>query len=332
MKVIVTGGLGYIGSHVVVALMQAGHDAVIVDDLSNSTATTINAINNLGLHPMVKVVDVAMMASPYWSDLLDGVDAVIHMAGRKAVGESVEDPLLYYQQNASNSIALLRAMQKAQIRNIVFSSSAAVYAPPATVIKRPLIEQDLIRPVSPYGATKAMVEHILDDCKGFINSLSLRYFNPIGAHESGELVESGLGRPNNLFPRILDVALGKANKIQVFGDTFMTHDGTCIRDYIHVMDVAEAHVKALEYLTARGRTCPPMNLGTSKGTSVLDLIVAFETATGVKIPYEITGQRPGDSAYLVANAEYAKTQLNWTPSRTIADACRDGWRAAQRKQ
>lgn len=329
MKVIVTGGLGYIGSHVTLALMQEGHDVVIVDNLSNSKVTAINDLHSLGIQPMLKVVDVGNLCSPYWGNLFDGVDAVIHMAGRKAVGESVTDPLLYYQQNVANSVELLLAMQEAGVKNIVFSSSAAVYAAPA-VCHLPLIENTLKRSSSPYGTTKSMVEHILEDCKGFINSLSLRYFNPIGAHESGALAESGDGPPNNLFPRILDVARGKQEKLSVFGKDYMTNDGTCVRDYIHVMDIAEAHVAALEFLMERGTTCPAMNLGTSKGTSVLELIQDFYTATGIEIPYEFAPPRQGDPAYLVADSSFAKSQLDWSPCRTIIDACRDGWRSAQR--
>lgn len=324
MKVLVTGGLGFIGSHVALALHNEGHDVVIVDDLSNSELSTLHALSELGVTPTFSQLSVGELRD-CTSPLPDGIDAVIHLAGYKSVPESVADPVSYYQNNVAQSIALVEVMERCGIDNILFSSSASVYAP---TYKSNLTESSALGPISPYGRTKLMVEQFLNDCPG-LNSLSLRYFNPIGCHRSGLLSDQGLGAPGNLFPRIINATLS-GEPLKVFGDRYDTFDGTCVRDYIHVMDLAEAHVCALEHLMRNKGPQGAINVGTNQGTSVLGLIRAFEEVNKVSVPRTIAGAREGDPSYVVADASRALATWDWTPARTIQDACRDGWRAAQR--
>jgi len=327
MKVLVTGGLGYIGSHVCVALRESRHEIVIMDDLSNSSLNTLHALGQLDVSAQHFLQMSVGALRGYHTPALNGVDAVIHLAGYKSVPESVEQPVRYYQNNVAQSIALVEAMERYGIKNLIFSSSAAVYAPP--VYKAKLSESSPLGPISPYGRTKLMVEQFLADCTS-LNSLSLRYFNPIGGHQSGLLTDQGLGAPGNLFPRIINAAIS-GTELKVFGDRYTTKDGTCVRDYIHVMDVAEAHVCALEYLvSSKERLHGAVNVGTNEGTSVLELIDTFEEVNKVSVPCVLTDPRAGDPAYVVADASFAMSAWGWAPNRTIQDACRDGWRAAQR--
>ena len=324
MNILVTGGAGYIGSHTCVELLNNNHSVIIADNLCNSKIETINKIKQITnkdvLFYQVDVTDRQAVESIFSSYQIDGV---IHFAGLKAVGESVEKPLEYYYNNIVSTIILSKACIKYNVNKFVFSSSATVYGEN----KVPFIEtMDLLPTTNPYGETKAISERILMDVakvnKNFSVSL-LRYFNPVGAHKSGLIGESPIGIPNNLMPYVTQVAKGKLEKLRVFGNDYNTVDGTGVRDYIHVMDLAEGHVAAIEKLTEGVHI---YNLGTGQGTSVLQLIHAFEEVNNIKVPYEIVGRRPGDIASCYADASKAERELGWKAKRGIKEMCRDAWR------
>jgi UDP-glucose 4-epimerase len=324
MNILVTGGAGYIGSHTCVALLEAGHKVVVADNLCNSKAATIDKVKQItGKDVTFYKVDVTEEEAVDTVFSQHTIDGIIHFAGLKAVGESVEKPLAYYYNNIVSTMVLAKACQKYEVKRFVFSSSATVYGEN----KVPFVEtMELLPTTNPYGETKAMSERILMDVAKAIPEFSvslLRYFNPVGAHESGLIGEAPNGIPNNLMPYVTQVAKGKLEKLRVFGNDYPTVDGTGVRDYIHVMDLAEGHVAALDKLTSGVHI---YNLGTGQGTSVLQLVKAFEEANGIKVPYEIVDRRPGDIAECYANASKAERELGWTAKRDLMDMCRDAWR------
>ncbi len=327
MAILVTGGTGYIGSHAVVELIKAGYEPVIVDNLVNSKEEVLNRLKIITGKAVkfyeVDCVDKAALRKVF---LKEKITAVIHFAGLKAVGESVQKPLQYYYNNLVSTMNLLDLMADFRVKNFVFSSSATVYGTPKSV---PLFENDPIGgATNPYGNTKLIIENILNDVynvKKNMNIAILRYFNPIGAHESGLIGEDPEGLPNNLMPFITQVAVGKIEKLKVFGNDYNTLDGTGVRDYIHVVDLAKGHVAALRKLENKPGLVV-YNLGTGKGTSVLELVHAFEKANNVKIPYEIVERRPGDIDASYANCDKAWKEMNWKAQLSVVDACRDSWR------
>ncbi len=332
MSVLVTGGMGFIGSHTVVELLNSGEDVIIVDNLSNSKKETLDAIKKItNKVPKFYNVDIRN------KELLDNVfkenkdiNAVIHFAALKAVGESVEKPIEYYDNNIWGTIALLDVMRNNNVKKIIFSSSATVYGSPKTV---PIKEDFPKSATNPYGQTKVMVEQILSDVYTSDNEWSiilLRYFNPIGAHESGLIGESPNGIPNNLMPYINQVALGKLDHLRVFGDDYKTPDGTGVRDYIHVVDLAKGHVNALNRAN-KMTGVESYNLGTGKGYSVLEIIKNFEKATGQKIKYEIVERRAGDIAECYADPSKAKEILGWTAEKDLEQMCKDSWNFTSKK-
>lgn len=323
MNILVSGGAGYIGSHTCVALAEAGHKIIVVDNLSNSKIETIDKIKELSGQDLVfykiDVTHEEAMKEVFDHHLIDGV---IHFAGLKAVGESVEKPLDYYYNNLLSTIVLAKLCQVYQVNKFVFSSSATVYGDN----KLPFVEtMELLKTTNPYAETKAICERMLSDFakvnENFGLSL-LRYFNPVGAHESGLIGEAPNNIPNNLMPYISQVAKGKLEKLRVFGNDYPTIDGTGVRDYIHVVDLAEGHVAALDALT---KGVAVYNLGTGQGTSVLELVKAFEVVNDLKIPYQIVARRDGDIAVAYADTTKAKRELGWTAKKSIADMCRDAW-------
>ena len=324
--ILLTGGLGYIGSHTCVVLAEAGYELAVVDNLSNSKASVLERIRELapkGAKITLKRADVRDRAA--LEPLLKDVKAVIHFAGLKAVGESVEKPLLYYENNVGGTIALLQAMDAQGVRNLIFSSSATVYGEPERL---PLTEDHALRPANPYGKSKLMIEHILADKSGSdpdFRYAALRYFNPIGAHASGRIGEDPRGTPNNHFPYIAQVAVDKHPRLRVWGGDYDTRDGTGVRDYIHVMDLARGHLAALDYLEKKRRSIT-VNLGTGRGYSVLEAVSAFRAASGKSIPVEIHPRRPGDIASCYADASLAQKQLKWRAQLGLDDMCRDAWR------
>jgi len=325
MTILVTGGAGYIGSHTCVELLNAGHEVIVVDNLSNSKQESLNRVQ--------KITNKTLAF--YQADLLDEsalnavfqkhkFAAVIHFAGLKAVGESVKQPLRYYQNNLISTLNLCQIMAKYQVKNLVFSSSATVYGQPETT---PITENFPLHATNPYGRTKLMIEEILIDLHASDptwNIALLRYFNPVGAHPSGQIGEDPNGIPNNLMPYIAQVAIGKLSQLSVFGNDYPTSDGTGVRDYIHVVDLALGHVAALKKLTSSPGLVV-YNLGTGHGVSVLEMIAAFKTASSKDIPYQIVPRRPGDIATCFADCSKAKTELGWTATKTIADMCADTW-------
>lgn len=332
MKILVTGGAGYIGSHTCVALLEAGYDIVVIDNFSNSKPEALRRIKEISGKDFCFVE----------GDLRDHetvekifrehtIDAVIHFAGLKAVGESVTIPLEYYENNLLSTFVLCSVMREHGCKKIVFSSSATVYGgddkPPFN--KAPFVETMPVgSPTNPYGQTKLMIEQILRDLWVSDNEWSivlLRYFNPIGAHPSGRIGEDPQGIPNNLFPYILQVAVGKREALNVYGDDYETPDGTGVRDYIHVCDLAEGHVKALDYIS-KNTGVEAVNLGTGNGSSVLDVLHAFERACGKALPYVIAPRRAGDIAFNYATCSKAKELLGWEAKLTLDDMCADGWR------
>ncbi len=326
MSVLVTGGAGYIGSHTVIELIENGYDPIIVDNLCNSKKTAVERVE--------KIVGKKITFYPY--DLCDidklrevfkkeKIDACIHFAGLKAVGESCQKPLEYYQNNLISTLNLAQVMREFGCKNLVFSSSATVYGQPKSV---PILEDFPLSTTNPYGATKLYIEGILKDLYNADNSLNialLRYFNPIGAHKSGLIGEDPNGIPNNLMPYITQVAIGKLQKLSVFGDDYPTHDGTGVRDYIHVLDLAHGHILALKKL-ATNSGLVIYNLGTGKGYSVLDMVNAFEKASGRKVPYVIAPRRSGDIAECYASTALAKAELGFECKYTLKDMCEDSWR------
>jgi len=327
LKVLVTGGTGFIGSHTLVELIEAGHDVVVVDNLVNSSAESLNRVAQItGTEPVFYEGDIRDQ-----NLLLDifgkeAPEAVIHFAGLKAVGESSSKPLEYYDNNIAGTITLLKAMKESGCKNIIFSSSATVYGKPESV---PIREDFKVGEVTnPYGRTKLMIEQILQDIYAADNSwnvILLRYFNPIGAHKSGLMGEDPQGIPNNLLPYIAKVAVGQLDHINVFGNDYDTKDGTGVRDYIHVVDLAYGHVKALEKISeAPGLKI--YNLGTGNGYSVLEMIRAFSKACGRDLPYVIADRRPGDIDVCYADPALAKKELGWEAKRGIEEMCEDAWR------
>ncbi|WP_433959447.1 UDP-glucose 4-epimerase GalE [Cytobacillus horneckiae] len=324
MQVLVTGGVGYIGSHTVVSLLEAGHSVIVVDNLVNSKIETLDKIKQITnkdiIFYQVDVTDESAVENIFTNHSIDGI---IHFAGLKAVSESVERPLTYYYNNLVSTLVLVKVCQKYNVNRFVFSSSATVYGDN----KVPFVESmNLFPTTNPYGETKAISERILIDITKANPAFSLailRYFNPVGAHESGLIGEAPNGIPNNLMPYVTQVAKGKLNKLRVFGNDYPTTDGTGVRDFIHVTDLAEGHVAALDYLTAGTHI---YNLGTGEGTSVLELIHAFEVANEIKVPYEIVERRPGDIASCYADTTKAKQELGWVAKRDIIEMCRDAWR------
>ncbi|NND81392.1 MAG: UDP-glucose 4-epimerase GalE [Gammaproteobacteria bacterium] len=326
-KVLVTGGAGYIGSHTVVALIERGFEVVVVDNFCNSSPLVLPRMAEItGVEP--QVVEADLLDRSALDDLFSvhQFDAVVHFAGLKAVGESVQNPLLYYKNNVAGSLNLFAAMQAHICLNLVFSSSATVYGDPDSV---PIKEDFRLSPTNPYGRTKLMVEEILADL-GNANPqwriALLRYFNPVGAHPSGSIGEMPNGTPNNLMPYITQVAAGTLQQLSVFGDDYPTKDGTGVRDYIHVMDLAAAHLAALLKLPQQETSVRAYNIGTGVGYSVLQMIDAFETESGVNIPYTITNRRPGDIAECYADCERSKRELGWRAHRDLVEMMRDQWR------
>ncbi len=325
--ILVTGGLGYIGSHTCVALAQAGYRLVIVDNLCNAKPSVLERIRELAPGAAIEFqrADLRDRAALEAVFAAQAIDAVVHFAGLKAVGESVEKPLLYWDNNVGGTIALLEAMQRHGVRKIVFSSSATVYGEPERL---PLAEDHPLRPQNPYGRTKLAIEQLLADVAGSgleFTHASLRYFNPIGAHPSGRIGEDPRDIPNNLFPFVTQVAIGRLPKLRVFGNDYATPDGTGVRDYIHVTDLAAGHVAALRYLDARPRSIT-VNLGTGSGYSVLQVIHAFERVAGKAVPLEFAARRPGDVAICYADASLAARELGWRARLGLEDMCRDAWR------
>ena len=327
MKILVTGGAGYIGSHTCIELIEAGYDVVVVDNLCNSSKESLNRVAKI----------VGREIPFYEADIRDGaaldaifakenVDAVIHFAGLKAVGESVAKPLEYYDNNINGTLVLCNSMRKAGVKNIIFSSSATIYGNPAFIP----ITEECPKGVctNPYGWTKSMLEQILTDfhtADSEWNVVILRYFNPVGAHKSGTIGENPKGIPNNLMPYITQVAVGKLPCLGVFGDDYDTHDGTGVRDYIHVVDLANGHVKALKKIQENAGVCV-YNLGTGNGYSVLDMVHAFEKACGKEVKYQIKERRPGDIAACYADPSKAKEELGWVAVRGLDEMCEDSWR------
>ena len=324
-KILLTGGCGFIGSHTAVELINEGYEIVIADNLSNSSRDTVDKIESItGKRPLFYEIDVADAAALTALFAEQPIDAVIHFAGFKAVGESVEKPLAYYRNNLDSTLTLLETMSRYGTKCFVFSSSATVYGDAEPPFSE---EMKTGGCTNPYGWTKYMIEQILKDAAHADPSLSvvlLRYFNPVGAHESGLIGEKPSGIPNNLMPYVSQVAAGIRDHLNVFGNDYPTPDGTCIRDYIHVVDLAKGHVAALGYgLTHTGAEI--FNLGTGKGSSVMEMIRAFETANHLTIPYEIAPRRAGDLPFSFAKTEKAEKLLGWKAEKTLADMCRDAW-------
>jgi len=325
-KILVAGGAGYIGSHTCLVLLEAGHDVIVVDNLANSKEESLKRVQQIAGNTL-EFHKVDLLDKDALNRVFEGasVDAVIHFAGLKAVSESVSMPLRYYHNNVTGTLHLCEAMREHGVRKMVFSSSATVYGDPHTV---PIMEDFPLAPTNPYGRSKLMIEEILCDInaagEGWDIAL-LRYFNPVGAHSSGMIGEDPNGIPNNLFPYITQVAVGKRKALSVFGNDYPTADGTGVRDYIHVMDLADGHLKALEKL-ASGPGIVTYNLGTGQGHSVLEVVEAFEKASSRRIPYNIVNRRQGDIAVCYADSSKAKDKMGWSATRGIDKMCADAWR------
>ncbi|MCB9138421.1 MAG: UDP-glucose 4-epimerase GalE [Caldilineaceae bacterium] len=326
MRILVTGGAGYIGSHTCVELLNAGHTVIVVDNLSNSSAEALRRVEELTGEPVIfyqtDLLDQAGLAQIFAEN---AIDAVIHFAALKAVGESVAEPLRYYRNNITGTLNLLDAMQAHDVKTLVFSSSCTVYG---VTEDMPLTEDAPLGAINPYGWSKFMMEQILRDL--YIADPEwrialLRYFNPVGAHPSGRIGEDPFGIPNNLFPYITQVAVGKRERLSIFGSDYPTPDGTGIRDYIHVVDLALGHLKALEKLS-EGPGIEAYNLGTGQGSSVLEVVAAFEQASGQAVPYQIVARRPGDAAVSYADPAKAEAELGWRAVRDLSVMCADAWR------
>jgi UDP-glucose 4-epimerase len=329
MKILLTGGAGFIGSHVVVELLAAGYGVVILDDFSNSSPDAVDRIAAIGVGtPTLVRADVRDHRALDSVFEAGEIAAVVHFAGLKAVGESVADPLRYFDVNLGGAVALLQAMQRHKVGRLVFSSSATVYGAPQSV---PIREDAPLSALNPYGRTKLIIERMLDDlvvADPEFAAVSLRYFNPVGAHASGLIGENPRDIPNNLFPFVAQTAAGLRDRVRVFGDVYPTPDGTGVRDYIHVVDLARGHLAALDYVLAepgaRGRNLP-VNLGCGRGYSVLEAIAAFSRAAGRAIPFEIVAPRPGDVAECVADPSRAAELFGWSATRGIEEMCVDHW-------
>lgn len=324
--ILVTGGAGYIGSHTCIRLLECGYQVVVLDDFSNSSPEAVRRVEEL-TNATVTLIEGDINDAALLDKLLQqhAIDAVIHFAGLKAVGESVSQPLRYYHNNVSGTVVLCDALQRAGVKNLVFSSSATVYGDPASV---PIREDFPTSATNPYGRSKLMIEELLGDlhvADPSWNIALLRYFNPVGAHPSGRIGEDPADVPNNLMPYIAQVAVGRRERLSVYGNDYPTADGTGVRDYIHVMDLAEGHVKALEWL-GREQGIQPFNLGTGQGYSVLDMLHAFERACGRTLPYEITDRRPGDIACCYADPALATRELGWQAELGLEAMCADAWR------
>lgn len=326
MRILVTGGLGYIGSHTCVAFLDAGHDVAVLDNLSNSDKVVVARITQItGRNPIFFEGDIrdSVFLRAVFADFQP--EAVVHFAGLKAVGESVEQPLRYYEWNVSGSIALLQVMAQTGLKKLIFSSSATVYGKPSSV---PIAEDAPIAPTNPYGHSKAIVEQILDDmvsCDPTWRIARLRYFNPVGAHKSGLIGECSSGTPNNLMPYISQVAIGKLDELKIFGGDYNTPDGTGVRDYIHVMDLANGHLAALNYLVKQVGLLT-VNLGTGCGYSVLEMVSAYERASGKTVPYRIVERRAGDVCQCYAEVSKARSLLDWQAEFGLGTMCLDSWR------
>ena len=326
MKILVTGGAGYIGSHTCVLLIEAGYDVVIFDNFSNASVESIRRVERI-VGQTIPYMEGDIRSKEALQSLFSGhsIDAVIHFAGLKAVGESVEQPLRYYDNNINGTLVLCEVMKEYGCKSIVFSSSATVYGDPHTT---PITEDFPLSATNPYGRSKLFIEEILKDL--YVSDerwhvVLLRYFNPVGAHESGTIGEDPSGIPNNLMPFIAQTAVGKRELLSVFGDDYPTHDGTGVRDYIHVMDLAQGHVSAIEKLKAFTKPMT-INLGTGKGYSVLDVVKAFEKASSKRVPYVIMPRRAGDIAKCYADPSYAKEVLGWKSEKNLEEMCADSWR------
>jgi len=326
MSILVTGGAGYIGSHTCIEMQNAGYDVIVIDNLDNSSKESLTRVEKItGKSVKFYEEDVRNKEALRKIFSENKIEAVIHFAGLKAVGESVREPLMYYDNNLISTLVLLEVMNEFSVKKIVFSSSATVYG---VATEMPLVEGMPLGSINPYGRTKYFIEEMLRDLYVADNEWCialLRYFNPIGAHKSGTIGEDPKGIPNNLMPYISQVAVGKLEKLHVFGNDYNTVDGTGVRDYIHVVDLAQGHVKAVDW-ALENKACEAFNLGTGNGTSVLQLRDAFVKASGIDVPYVIDPRRPGDPDEVYANAEKAKTVLGWTAKYGIDEMCEDTWR------
>lgn len=326
MKILVTGGAGYIGSHTVVELIASGHEAVIVDNLSNSDHKVLARLEKIVGQPVeFHPVDLCNKVGLQKIFAKHHFDAVIHFAGYKSVDESVEEPLRYYANNIGSTVTLCEVMARHDVRQIVFSSSAAVYGEPARL---PITEDAAVGAISPYGHTKLMIEQILKDVavsEPKWQVTILRYFNPVGAHHSGLIGEDPKGTPNNLVPFIAQVATGRRKQLKVYGNDYQSKDGTGVRDFLHVVDLAKGHVNALEHAPKPGEVAL-YNLGTGRGNTVLEVVAAFEKAAGRQIPYEIVSRRPGDISACYADPKRAEQHLGWRAEKTLDDMCADTFR------
>ena len=326
MTILVTGGAGYIGSHTCIELLNQSHKVIVVDNLVNSHSESLRRVEELsGKNIPFYAIDLMSEAEIKTVFSEHSIEAVIHFAGLKAVGESVEQPLRYYENNIRSTLVLCKLMQEFSVKHLVFSSSATVYG---LAESNPIPETAPLSATNPYGRTKLFIEYILNDWISTFDGASvalLRYFNPVGAHASGKIGEDPQGIPNNLMPYITQVAAGRREKLSIFGNDYDTVDGTGVRDYIHVVDLAMGHVKALDALIHLTGS-HVYNLGTGNGTSVLELVQAFQQATGQAIPYEISARRPGDVATCFADSSKAERELNWKADRGIVEMCRDSWK------
>ena len=328
-QLLITGGAGFIGSHTALVLLEAGHSLVVLDNFHNSSPESLRRVQELAgplAAARLRVVEGEIRSAADLDQALgSSTDAVVHFAGLKAVGESVAKPLAYWDVNVCGSRQLLAAMQRAGCRTLVFSSSATLYGIPDVV---PIPESALVQPINPYGHSKAAVERILTDLAASEPGwriACLRYFNPVGAHPSGHLGEDPNGIPNNLFPFVSQVAVGRRSQLSVFGGDWPTPDGSCLRDYIHVMDLAEGHLAAVDVLLDEDPQLLTLNLGSGQGHSVLEVVAAFEQASGKSIPYEVVARRPGDAAVTMADPSLAAQRLRWRTKRGLSEMCRDGW-------
>ena len=342
-KILVTGGAGFIGSHTCLVLLQKGYEIFVIDSFINSSRESLKNVlkiidedKNSSFSKKLHVFEGDIRNRELLDDIFNksrsdghgnGIKGVIHFAGLKAVEESVNNPFLYWKSNIFGSVNLFDVMHKNNCHTLVFSSSASIYG---KNLKEKIDENSLINPINPYGTTKMVIERLLEDLQRSFDLswriANLRYFNPIGAHQSGLIGENPVGIPNNIFPYITKVALGTLKEVRIFGDDWPTIDGTGVRDYIHVMDLAEGHIKALEFLFENKPNIINMNLGTGKGSSVLELINTFQNVNNVKIPYVFNSRRSGDVASLVANNSLAKKLLKWEPNRSLSQMCKDGWK------